>query len=478
MSEKVKKIYLVFMSLLTVTMIGIFVYCIISTRQYNSILRSANTEGGECTFELAPRNGDETSWTHDGNLNGREVKMYACTYDGEIKYNSKILLSSWTLRIDIESDCYINQAWCGNVEIHQNDSVQTLDLRNPDDYDITLDYIIDGDLTLIPLSAGDYLIYYPSESANEFPLAISQKYPSEAIMGVIFYWEEGAENPHFSSSVEYLNKKSVFQGKAATAGIVLLILWVLMLESSITTYIAAKVTKSRTELKMTTELNKTLNTEVEKRTQKIAEIQRKIVLGLAEIIENRDSNTGGHVKRTSDVTAIIIDELKKYNNSAISMEKANDIVQAAPMHDLGKITIPDSILTKPGRLTDEEFAIMKTHSAKSGEIVIQMLEGVEEEHFLETAYNIARHHHERWDGKGYPDGIAGTDIPIEARVMAIADVYDALVSKRCYKEPMSFEQAAQIMCENMGSQFDPMMKDIFLSCRQKLEEYYKLAENI
>ena len=115
---------------------------------------------------------------------------------------------------------------------------------------------------------------------------------------------------------------------------------------------------------------------------------------------------------------------------------------------------------------------MKTHSSKSGEIVKSILEGVEEELFVNTAFNIARFHHERWDGAGYPDKLAGEEIPLEARIMAVADVYDALVSRRCYKEPLSFEQASEIMCEGMGSQFDPSMKEIFLSCREKLEEYY------
>ena len=116
---------------------------------------------------------------------------------------------------------------------------------------------------------------------------------------------------------------------------------------------------------------------------------------------------------------------------------------------------------------------MKTHSAKSGEMVRILLEGVEEARFVQVAYNVARFHHERWDGRGYPEGLVDTMIPLEARIMAVADVYDALVSKRCYKEPMSFEQAADIMCENMGTQFDPNMESVFLGCRAQLEDYYR-----
>ena len=136
------------------------------------------------------------------------------------------------------------------------------------------------------------------------------------------------------------------------------------------------------------------------------------------------------------------------------------------------VSSDSGILNKPARLTPEEYAVMKTHSVLSGQMVKILLEGVEEESLVRTAYRLARHHHERWDGKGYPDGLVGETIPLEARIMAVADVYDALVSKRVYKEPMSFEQAARIMCEGMGTQFDPNMRVVFLRCRKDLEQYY------
>lgn len=152
---------------------------------------------------------------------------------------------------------------------------------------------------------------------------------------------------------------------------------------------------------------------------------------------------------------------------------ALDIVRAAPTHDLGKVTIDESILNKPGRYNDEEYEIMKTHAAKSGELVLILIDGVEEDRFVKVAFNVARFHHERWDGRGYPEGRVGTMIPLEARIMAIADVYDALVSKRVYKEPMSFEEASKIMIDGMGTQFDPNMKSVFLGCREQLENYYR-----
>lgn len=227
-----------------------------------------------------------------------------------------------------------------------------------------------------------------------------------------------------------------------------------------------------------------LSDEVAKQTVHIQEIQRRIVSSLGDMIGSRDGNTGGHVKRTSEVMKILVDEIIRRNKAGtgnpkflkISAKKGEDIIRTAPMHDLGKIFIDTKILCKPGKLDDDEYRIMKTHSEHSGEIVNLILRDVEEEAFVNTAFNVARYHHERWDGNGYPEGKSGgkegEGIPIEARIMSVADVYDALVSKRCYKEPMSFEQAYKIMIDGMGKQFDPDLEEIFVACRKDLEQYY------
>jgi HD-GYP domain-containing protein (c-di-GMP phosphodiesterase class II) len=233
------------------------------------------------------------------------------------------------------------------------------------------------------------------------------------------------------------------------------------------------VTEEEKVLQVMKDYNTTLNKEVKIKTESIKNIQEKVVLGLANMVENRDNNTGGHVKRTSDLIKIVVNEAKRQGVYSISEQYAEDIVRAAPMHDIGKITIENSILCKPGDLTKEEFNIMKTHSVKSGEFVNLILKGVEEKHFVDVAYNVARYHHERWDGRGYPEGLVGEMIPLEARLMAIADVYDALVSQRYYKKALKYEEAAKIMIEGMGSQFDPNMLSVFLGCRHELEEYYK-----
>lgn len=219
--------------------------------------------------------------------------------------------------------------------------------------------------------------------------------------------------------------------------------------------------------------NNQLEEEVKKKTASIVEMHDKLVLGMATMVEGRDNSTGGHIKRTSDCVRILVDEMKKDPNLHLSESFCKAMIKAAPMHDLGKITVDDAILRKPGKYTPEEFAIMKTHAAEGARIVKQILEGTDDKEFYQIAINVAHYHHERWDGSGYPNGLKGEEIPYEARIMAIADVYDALVSKRVYKERMSFEQANSIIMDGMGKHFDKSFEPYYVRAKEKLEEYYK-----
>ena len=225
-------------------------------------------------------------------------------------------------------------------------------------------------------------------------------------------------------------------------------------------------------LRLLSKYNTDLENEVREKTKQIYNIQSKLVVGMANMVENRDENTGGHIKRTSGIVKILVDTIIQYDLFMNDEDYFQNIVKAAPMHDLGKITITDTILRKPGRLTPEEFEIMKTHATKSAELVEEILQDAEEKDFVEIAKNVAKHHHERWDGSGYPDKLKGEEIPFEARLMAVADVYDALVSERCYKKAMSFEEASKIMLESMGTHFDPEFEQVFLLSQQRLENYY------
>ncbi len=202
------------------------------------------------------------------------------------------------------------------------------------------------------------------------------------------------------------------------------------------------------------------------------EMQSKMVMALASMVESRDNSTGGHINRTSSGVAILIDVMRGDETLNLSEEFCTAMIKAAPMHDLGKISVPDAILQKPGKFTPEEYEKMKTHPAEGARIVRDALADSDDRYFAQIAENVAHFHHERWDGKGYPEGLQGEEIPLEGRIMAIADVYDALVSARCYKPKFSPERAYEIIEEGMGSQFDPGLKPFFEKARPALEAYY------
>ena len=190
------------------------------------------------------------------------------------------------------------------------------------------------------------------------------------------------------------------------------------------------------------------------------------------MVESRDNSTGGHIRRTSACVKILVDELRLDDRFVESETFLNNVVKTAPMHDLGKIAVDDVILRKPGKFTDEEYEQMKTHSEKGAKIVAEVLREIKDEEFVKIAVNVAHYHHEKWNGTGYPDKLSGIAIPLEARIMALADVFDALVSKRCYKEAYNYDKAFSIIEECLGSHFDPEIGRIFINCRSRLEKLY------
>ena len=224
-------------------------------------------------------------------------------------------------------------------------------------------------------------------------------------------------------------------------------------------------------LELFTNYNRTLTKDVENKTRKIREMQEKVILGMAQMVESRDLSTGGHIKRTSEVVKIFSEELLK-NEMGFDEKFLQLVVRSAPMHDLGKIGVDDAVLRKQGKFTDEEYEKMKKHAEIGARMVKEILTDVEEEQFVKIAINVAHYHHEKVNGRGYPQGLKGNEIPIEARIMALADVFDALVSKRCYKEAFSFDKAFTIIKEDSGVHFDAALAEIFLKCRPKLEEFY------
>ena len=232
-------------------------------------------------------------------------------------------------------------------------------------------------------------------------------------------------------------------------------------------------TANRRYIRLLDNYNEELQTEVDLKTRHIVEMHDNLIMSLAMMVESRDNSTGGHIKRTSEGVRILIEEMLHRDGSPLSEEFCRDVIKAAPMHDLGKIAVDDAVLRKPGRFTPEEYDKMKRHAAEGARVIHEILLHTDNESFKKVAENVAHYHHERWDGSGYPEGLAGEQIPLEARIMAVADVYDALVSRRVYKEAFDFEKANAIILEGMGSQFDPGLRDAYENARPRLEEYYR-----
>lgn len=231
-------------------------------------------------------------------------------------------------------------------------------------------------------------------------------------------------------------------------------------------------TSNQKYIRLVKSFNEDLHQQVDEKTRHIVEMHDNLIMSLAAMVESRDNSTGGHIRRTSQGVNILVDEIRKEGTLSLSDEFCRDVIKAAPMHDLGKIAVDDAVLRKPGRFTPEEFEMMKHHAAEGARVIHQILLHTDDESFKELAENVAHYHHERWDGSGYPEGLAGEQIPIEARIMAIADVYDALVSKRVYKDAYDFSKADSIIMEGMGTQFDPGLRTVYENARPRLEEYY------
>lgn len=206
----------------------------------------------------------------------------------------------------------------------------------------------------------------------------------------------------------------------------------------------------------------------------VKRLEDSIITKFSQMIECRDPETGGHVERTKKYVEVLVKELKRrgFYKDVLSDKYIDQLVRLAPLHDIGKIGISDLILLKPGRLTDEEFEKMKQHTIIGARILGEMIEKDSIHEYLWIAKEIAESHHEHFDGKGYPYGLKGEEIPLCGRIMAVADVYDALIADRIYRKAMSQEEACRIISEGRGTQFDPVIVDVFEDIKG---EFYKIA---
>lgn len=221
--------------------------------------------------------------------------------------------------------------------------------------------------------------------------------------------------------------------------------------------------------------------DIKKKNEAISAMQNALILTLADMVESRDQNTGQHIRKTAEYVRIILQELRKQGlyKEIITDEFIKNVIKSAPLHDIGKINVPDAILNKPGKLTDEEFALMKSHASVGGEIISHIIDVFPDSDYLREAKNLATYHHEKWNGGGYPVGLSKEDIPLSARVMAVADVFDALVSNRSYKKGFPYEKALAIIWEERGRHFDPKIVEAFFAAKEdvlRVADQFKKTE--
>ena len=206
---------------------------------------------------------------------------------------------------------------------------------------------------------------------------------------------------------------------------------------------------------------------------------REMVMGFATLVENKDDNTGGHIRRTSAYALLIAKNLQKNEKykPLITKDFLDNLEKSAPMHDIGKIGIPDAVLQKPGKLEPDEFETMKQHPVIGGKIIRDTFGHLFNGEYENMAFQVAMYHHEKWNGKGYPSGLSGTEIPLCARIMAVADVFDAVSAKRCYRDAMPLWECYNIITKGRGEDFDPDIVDAFMMNKEKVEEIYNKERN-
>ena len=226
-------------------------------------------------------------------------------------------------------------------------------------------------------------------------------------------------------------------------------------------------------------MQKNLQGMVEEKTKEVYESHRATIFALAKLAEHRDNDTGKHIERVQTFTRILAEEMltmAEYSG-IVNEEFVENLYHATPLHDIGKVAIPDSILLKPGKLTAEEFNIIKTHTISGSEHLSEVSQRYKKNAFLEVGVALTRSHHEKWDGSGYPDGLAGDEIPLAGRIMAVADVYDALRTRRVYKPSFSHQKTREIILADSGKQFDPGIIKAFLARESEFEQASELLQS-
>lgn len=410
----------------------------------NATLEGTSMIFDDVTVNIAPRGGDSGSWVSNTLYDNDGRLIYTSTvgtiYEVEIINNASKDLCNWNIMIRIPEELCLNDAWDGEVEFHQNvdsgsEQVQRIKIAQYSKYDITIDHYLTHAGLMVKLCEGDYFVFYPNADMIDASI-ISRKsaiVTDSAKMGFITYIPSKNEDyvADFSvGEIRYHLHANLTQNPFFLLLCVLTVAWMI----SFITMITVKINLKR-------------YVEQQKRDKKIIEQTMQTIINF---IEAKDPSTKGHSLRVAQYSKMIAEKL------GFSETECEQIYWIALMHDCGKIYIPDEILGKPGKLTDEEYETMKKHTVFGGEILRDF-------NAIDNIRTGAMFHHERYDGKGYPNGLAGEEIPLIARIICASDAFDAMNSHRCYRSPLSDDVIINELKNNRGTQFDPDITDCLLS---------------
>lgn len=439
---KKKKITLVFIATFIVVVL-LFAFSLYKTDRYNRTTHRDSFTGNvlfgdtdlktkAVSVRAVPRS---STWTKVFDLNHEGLTKHnfqAYTYDFSINNNTKDEVKDFTFKWTFDQDVFLLSAWNGAIEIHQNKdgeqySATIPDLRefNEKDYDFET-ATFDGEV-LIRMRAGDYLVYIPSSNVNAMEVPIE---PYEGTTpGIILYVAIGKDISGTTLDIEYTFHRLLRNEPLFVISLVGLAIWLIAL--IIFAITSAQIRKYN------------------ERHERDNEIIQESIETFTGFIDAKDPYTNGHSNRVAKYTRMIAEEM------GYEGEELDRIYYVALLHDCGKIGVPDNILGKPGRLTDEEFEVIKSHTKIGGDILSSFKS-------LNNVGEGARYHHERYDGKGYPEGRAGEDIPLIARMICVADSFDAMNSNRVYRNKLTKEDIFREIETNKGKQFDPQIADILL----------------
>lgn len=437
-----------FLALLIIIITGFILYTK-HVRSFNSSekVEIASTEKSKL-FSFYPREAETDSWTKyvtDGKNN--RILYRGTIYEAVIRNSTEYTITDWKIRINIHNFCYLNNAWCGTFEIHQFvdgiENVQLLDLQNYSRNDIILDYLMSDNDLLIPLNEGDYLIYYPNEQVNETPITSLQVSDSEVKIGVIFYTYDNSLMKLDDISMHYYMEKDLLQGTAFKVLISALLLWWIAVITTVAVNVSVTISRRRLEQK--------------------DEIIYQAIRVFTRFFDAKDEYTYGHSQRVAKYSSMIAAKL------GYSHDECRNVYYIALMHDCGKCYIPDTILKKPGRLTENEYQSIKNHTIQGAEMLKDFTA-------IEGIADGAMYHHERFDGGGYPTGKKGEEIPMIGRIICVADAFDAMNSRRCYRKELSKEYIINEIVLNKGKQFDPKVVDCILELIQEKKIQFGMEE--